>query len=97
MNIDTLNRLATLIEQEREALLFSWRQQVRELPSARNLALPVLNDHIPLLLDGITDLCNSTSAGSAEAPGRVSGFRSARSAHSFERHLPGDTRPGPDV
>jgi len=51
MNIDTLNRLATLIEQEREALLFSWRQQVRELPSARNLDLPVLNDHIPLLLD----------------------------------------------
>jgi signal transduction histidine kinase len=51
MNIDTLDRLAALIGQERDALLFSWRQQVRELPSARNLDVPVLNDHIPLLLD----------------------------------------------
>jgi two-component system phosphate regulon sensor histidine kinase PhoR len=51
MKIDTLDRLAALIGQERDALLFSWRQLVRELPSARNLDVPVLNDHIPLLLD----------------------------------------------
>ncbi|MEY2561898.1 MAG: hypothetical protein QOH88_91 [Verrucomicrobiota bacterium] len=51
MNIDTLDRLAALIGQERDALLSSWRQQVRELPSARNLDVPVLNDHIPLFLE----------------------------------------------
>ncbi len=29
----------------------SWRRQVRELPSARNLDVPTLNDHMPGLLD----------------------------------------------
>src|SRR3954447_11049240 len=51
MILNPLHKLASLIGQERDALLSSWRRQVRELPSARNLDLPVLNDHIPLLLD----------------------------------------------
>ena len=46
-----LNKLATLIEQERENLLAHWRQEVRQLPSARNLDTPTLIDHIPQLLD----------------------------------------------
>ena len=29
-----------------------WREQVRELPSAKNLDTPTLNDHIPNLLEG---------------------------------------------
>jgi len=48
---DNLNKLAQLIRRERDNLLASWRQQVRQLPSARNLDIPVLNDHIPELLD----------------------------------------------
>jgi signal transduction histidine kinase len=43
--------LAALIKQERNALLLRWRQQVRELPTARDMDLPTLNDHIPLLID----------------------------------------------
>ncbi len=50
MTINILDELARLIEQERDALLTRWREQVRELPAARNLDAPTLNDHIPDLL-----------------------------------------------
>jgi two-component system, OmpR family, phosphate regulon sensor histidine kinase PhoR len=46
-----LNKLADLIKQERLTLLSQWRLQVRELPSARHLDIPTLNDHMPSLLD----------------------------------------------
>jgi two-component system phosphate regulon sensor histidine kinase PhoR len=46
-----LDDLAALIQQEREALLARWRQQVREFPAACELDIPTLNDHIPALLD----------------------------------------------
>jgi signal transduction histidine kinase len=49
--MDTLGQLAVLITREREALLSRWRQQVRQLPSARHLDVLTLNDHIPSLLD----------------------------------------------
>ena len=45
-----LDRLAALIERERAALLSKWREQVRQLPSARTLDTPTLNDHVPALL-----------------------------------------------
>ena len=51
MTVENLNKLAQLVRRERDNLLASWRQQVRQLPSARNLDIPVLNDHIPALLD----------------------------------------------
>lgn len=51
MTIDVLDQLAALIKKERQALLLRWRQQVRHLPSARQLDVPTLNDHIPGLLD----------------------------------------------
>lgn len=43
--------LAALISEGRASLLSRWREQVRQLPSARRLATPALNDHIPQLLD----------------------------------------------
>jgi two-component system, OmpR family, phosphate regulon sensor histidine kinase PhoR len=46
-----LDKLAALIQREREALLGRWREQVRELPSARHLDVPALNDHLPGLID----------------------------------------------
>src|SRR5436190_2240704 len=51
MNVNDLDKLADLIKSERHALLARWRQQVRQLPSARQLDIPTLNDHIPDLLD----------------------------------------------
>jgi signal transduction histidine kinase len=63
MPIDTLGKLAHLIDDQREALLATWRAQVRELPSARDLDAPTLNDHIPDLL---TELATALRAGSGE-------------------------------
>lgn len=47
---DVCERLASLIEKEQEGLLAAWRAEVRELPSARDLDVPTLNDHVPMLL-----------------------------------------------
>jgi two-component system phosphate regulon sensor histidine kinase PhoR len=46
-----LSKLAVLIRRNREPLLSRWRQEVRELPSARDLDAPTLDDHIPRLLE----------------------------------------------
>jgi two-component system, OmpR family, phosphate regulon sensor histidine kinase PhoR len=51
MNIQKLQEMAELIERERDTLLTQWREQVRQLPSAKHLDTPTLNDHIPVLLD----------------------------------------------
>ncbi len=51
MKIENLNNLAALISRERDALLSRWREQVRQLPSAKHLDTPALNDHVPVLLD----------------------------------------------
>ncbi len=49
-----LKELADLIRRERDAILAEWRNQVRELPSAKDLDVPTLNDHVPKLLEGIS-------------------------------------------
>jgi signal transduction histidine kinase len=49
-----LLKLAELIERDRERLLQVWRTQVRQLPAARSLDVPTLNDHIPELLGELT-------------------------------------------
>ena len=56
-----LNKLAVLIKKERLSLLSQWRLQVRELPSARNLDTPTLNDHMPSLLDELATELKSNS------------------------------------
>lgn len=61
MTINVMDRLAALIKQEREPLLSRWRQQVRQLPSARPLDVPTLNDHIPGLLDELAGALQSKS------------------------------------
>lgn len=63
MAIDILDELAQLIEHERDALLAVWRAQVRELPAARNLDAPTLNDHLPHFLE---ELATALRAGSDE-------------------------------
>ncbi len=61
MAINVLDELARLIEQERDALLIRWRVQVRELPAARDLDVPTLNDHIPHLLAELAAALRSRS------------------------------------
>src|SRR6185295_766126 len=61
MTINVLDQLAALVKQEREGLLERWRQQVRQLPSARHLDVPTLNDHIPALLDELAAALQSKS------------------------------------
>ena len=56
MTTNVLPLLAALVKQEREHILASWRKQVRELPSARQLDVPTLNDHIPGLLDELVGI-----------------------------------------
>jgi two-component system phosphate regulon sensor histidine kinase PhoR len=51
MTLNALQTLAHLVKKDRDVLLVHWRLQVRELPSARHLDIPTLNDHIPSLLD----------------------------------------------
>ena len=53
MSDNNLDKLASLITQEHDALLTRWREQVRELPCARHLDTPTLNDHIPGLLNEV--------------------------------------------
>src|SRR5271168_2015847 len=61
MTINDLDKLAELVKRERHALLSRWRQQVRQLPSARELDIPTLNDHIPGLLDKLATALESHS------------------------------------
>jgi two-component system phosphate regulon sensor histidine kinase PhoR len=56
-----LDRLAGLIEAEQPALLSLWREQVRQLPSAQQLDVPTLNDHIPSLLDEMVSALRARS------------------------------------
>ena len=58
-SIVRLRDLENLIRCERELLLRNWREQVRQLPSAKHLDNPTLNDHIPTFLD---ELCMAFSA-----------------------------------
>ncbi len=53
--MDEWAALANLLERERDTLLAEWRQKVRELPSARQLPAPTLNDHVPLLIAAVVD------------------------------------------
>ena len=56
-----IEKLAALILDEREELLAQWRRQVRELPSARMLDVPTLNDHLPTLIVELADALRSNS------------------------------------
>jgi len=51
VSLTTLQMLADLVRDDRDALLLAWRIQVRQLPSASHLDSPTLNDHIPDLLE----------------------------------------------
>ncbi len=81
MTINDLDKLAALIKQESHALLARWRQQVRQLPSARHLDIPTLNDHIPDLLAELATALQSKS--DQTNPEALS--QSSASAHGLQR------------
>lgn len=56
-----LEALARLIRRDVEPLLTKWRRAVRELPSARHLDVPTLNDHLPLLLEELAEAFATSS------------------------------------
>ena len=61
MSTLVISKLAALIRQQKEALLKTWRDQVRELPSAAGLDIPTLNDHIPTLLEELAQALEQPS------------------------------------
>jgi two-component system, OmpR family, phosphate regulon sensor histidine kinase PhoR len=61
MSIENLSKLAALIRSERAALLARWREQVRQLPSAKHLDVPALNDHVPALVEELASAFQSVS------------------------------------
>ena len=61
MTVTAMNQFVALVRQERAPLLASWRRQVRQLPSARELDAPTLNDHMPGLLDELATALESRS------------------------------------
>lgn len=85
MNIQNLDKLAALIKREREALLARWREQVRQLPSAKHLDTPTLNDHVPALLDELTTAFQLVSDQTiAEAL-----LEGSAAVHGMQRHQDG--------
>src|SRR5256714_10549757 len=81
MASENVVKLAKLISEQREALLSSWREQVRELPSARDLETPVLNNHVPTLLD---ELVIALQSGSDQTIPEALG-ESSPPAHGLQR------------
>jgi signal transduction histidine kinase len=47
--------LAAFIRQHKQALVADWLTRVRALPAAGRLPTPLLADHVPLILDAISD------------------------------------------
>ena len=81
--------MAALIRQQRDAVLSSWREQVKQLPSARNLDAPTLNDHIPQLLDELADALVARSDGNipealAKGTSPVHGLMRFREGYDIE-------------
>ncbi len=50
-----MSLLAVLIRRDSDLLLTRWREQVKQLPSAKHLDVPMINDHIPDLLKDLAD------------------------------------------
>src|SRR5579872_1226296 len=53
--MERLEALATLIQDNQEHIIEDWRRRVRELPEARQLDRPTLDDSVGVLLDEISN------------------------------------------
>jgi len=61
MPTENLQRLAALINEQREELLSDWRSQVRKLPGAVDLDTPTITDEVPELLNRLAEELIRTS------------------------------------
>jgi two-component system phosphate regulon sensor histidine kinase PhoR len=59
-----LEQLSTMLLQERAALLAEWRGQVLQIPAARKLDIPALDDHMPRLIE---ELAHALRRGDTDA------------------------------
>ena len=64
--MNPLERLARILNQERAAIMTRWREQVRTLPSAKQLDLPALNDHMPVWLAEVANALAALAADSGD-------------------------------
>lgn len=78
---NAVQQLSSLVKQESQDLLSRWRQQVRELPSARRLDKPTLNDHMPNILDELAAALQSDSG--QTIPGAIQ--EDSAPAHGLQR------------
>ena len=79
MTKQTAALLGAFLLREREALLANWRLQVRQLPSARRLDVPTLNDHLPKLIDELaTALAEGSERTHAEGGRHTPFFKGSR-------------------
>lgn len=87
MNDDSVARLAALLRTERANCLSEWRRQVSQLPSARHLDVPTLNDHMPGLLDELSralDMDSKLTIPAAHAEGSAAAHGLQRLQNAFD-------------
>jgi len=60
--VNKLEPLAAALIDERDAIMASWRAQVRNLASAKSLDLPTLNDHMPVWLAELASAMRTLAA-----------------------------------
>ena len=87
--MNDLDKLAALIKSDGNSILAQWRQQVRKLPSARNLDIPTLNDHIPRLLEELAAALQAKSDQTipealAESSAPIHGLQRLKDAFDIE-------------
>ena len=64
--LKSLDLLAVALMEQREAILASWRDQVRKMESARSLDVPTLNDHMPVWIAELASALRTMSAARAD-------------------------------
>ena len=80
-----LQQLSSVVKQETPDILSRWRQQVRELPSARHLDNPSLNDHMPSILGELSAALQADSGQSIPSAIR----EESAPAHGLQRFQEG--------
>lgn len=83
--LKTLDALAAALLEERDSLVAQWRERVRELPSAKGLDVPTLNDHMPVW---IAELASALRAFLVE-PSDECKVASVPLAHGLQRYEDG--------
>ena len=68
MKTDHFEQLANLLQRETDNVLAQWRQQVRQLPAARRLDTPTLNDHMPGILVQLASAFRNAAHPALSAP-----------------------------